>query len=82
MENPRNGVKFYFCFNFFIFLKFGSIRNFLTFQYQSKRIKALISLNKRKTLKRSQSFFSNLVKKEFSARNFFESQMKDLTRLT
>ena len=78
MENPRNGVKFYFCFNFFIFLNsslFVSIS-------KVRESKALISLNKRKTLKRSQSFFSNLVKKEFSARNFFESQMKDLTRLT
>ncbi len=78
MENPRNGVKFYFCFNFFIFLNsslFASIS-------KVRESKALISLNKRKTLKRSQSFFSNLEKKEFSARNFFESQMKDLTRLT
>jgi hypothetical protein len=78
MENPRNGVKFYFCFNFFIFLKsslFASIS-------KVRESKALISLNKRKTLKRSQSFFSNLEKKEFSARNLFESQMKDLTRLT
>ena len=59
MENPRNGVKFYFCFNFFIFLNsslFASIS-------KVRESKALISLNKRKTLKRSQSFFSNLEKK-------------------